>query len=587
MRSGSRARAGLVASAVLAILAGCSPFGGVLTKEGTAPDFLIQHVPGEGTVPYSVDLGTGPHSVFFAFTNPSSQVSAPALPAVSGGNGSRSVRPLTPVTALASTVAPTPDRVMRFNQDPFRQGPFQRVGSRQIPTATHPRRDPTLPEGPDQVGEESNSWFDVGADNTVYGVPSTCRYVSPQPVDTASGQRSLSIWVANDCWDGLKSRTVTQPMVDALASRFLTPGPSNDIYDWVCGMLGEEWGPHDGQDLIPPDQRITILLLDIQNDDSTQGGVIGYYWAKDNFRDSSVYDPDPTSPSYFPVHSHQRIMFYVDAVMYANAEGGSWSPEGHWPCQVFSALAHELQHMVNFYQKTVRHGLRRGCDPWINEMTSQCVEDLVADKLGTAGPRGVNPQDGSSGPGGNTSGRIPVFNADPMVSLSDWGAASSPASYAATYAFGAYLVRNYGGAALLRAMVQSPQTDSTQILDAVRSVTGRSETLSSLLSKWGIAVLLSDRTDAPVGYQYNVGGFFGSSVDGLSYRAGSMDFYKYQQAGSTGGEGPALYSGMGLVGERIPGPTSETLFEACKDSGGAVSWTIDVPKGMELTVLVR
>jgi hypothetical protein len=427
--------------------------------------------------------------------------------------------------------------------------------------------------------------YDTLPNGVPYPFDATCRGVSGV-VDIGGGKtRTLNIWVQDWCWTSTlghtKAHYVDQTMVNALQAAFLASGVFNDIYDWVTAMIGSEWGPHPYADLIQPNDEITILLCDIEDDNSDNGGVIGFFWAKDNFKDGSIYQPNPGLPNYFPYHSHERIMFYIDAVMLANP-----SPAGYWADQVVSTLAHEFQHMINFYQKIVVAGAGQGPDTWINEMCSQAVEDLVADKLGIMGPRGVDGNLGAAGPQNNSEGRIPLFNAFDSVSLSNWGGSGLLQSYSASYAFGAYLTRNFGGAGLIRAMVQSPRTGAEQIVDSVSAIAGRQESLGDLLQKWSLAVLLSDRSDAPAGYQYNTGDFIVSSVGSASYSLGSINFFNYQQ-GTTGKTGPRLYSGNGLVGNTRPLPASGLLYLAGLSLTGKHAWSIDLPEGVSLSVVVK
>ena len=79
-------------------------------------------------------------------------------------------------------------------------------------------------------------------------VPATVRRV------VTDGSTSVALWVADREWeDSCASRgdCVTQEMVNAVAQRFLRPGSSNDIYDWVTTIFGDPWGPHDIPILIP------------------------------------------------------------------------------------------------------------------------------------------------------------------------------------------------------------------------------------------------------------------------------------------------------------------------------------------------
>ncbi|EIF51545.1 hypothetical protein [Sulfurovum sp. AR] len=176
----------------------------------------------------------------------------------------------------------------------------------------------------------------------------TARYVSPIPISTDFGDKTLNIWVSNDSFDSgsgcTTDKCVTQDMVNALADTFLKSASDNDIYDWVTNIYGEEWG-NDAEAkysyLISDNDEITILLTDIDDDGlpaSGEGRVVGFFWAKDNF-DNSIFSG-----------SNERVMFYIDSVMFANGEL-TWSIDDTWPKEIVSTLAHEFQHMIHYYQK--------------------------------------------------------------------------------------------------------------------------------------------------------------------------------------------------------------------------------------------
>ncbi len=115
---------------------------------------------------------------------------------------------------------------------------------------------------------------------------------------------------------------------------------------------------------IPESDEITILLTDINNDNSSNGGVVGYFWAKDNYTQSTV------------AGSNERVIFYIDSVMYANNDSdGDGNADNYWENIIYSTLAHEFQHMINFYQRVAKRGL--ATETWYNEMLSAAIEDIV------------------------------------------------------------------------------------------------------------------------------------------------------------------------------------------------------------------
>jgi hypothetical protein len=405
-------------------------------------------------------------------------------------------------------------------------------------------------------------------------IPATCQKVVQDTGPGGTG-RTLFIWVANDCWyqGGTKTYLVTPTMVDEVGNAFLSTAAGNDdVYDWVTNIYGTEYGPHNFSSLIPPNNQITIMLYDIDGDNSTNGGVIGFFWSKDEFLASTI------------PYSNQRVMFYLDAVLLATPDTPpTWHRSDHWPSDCISALAHELQHMIHYYQKTLLLVGGSGTDTWIDEMASMVTEDLVADKLHLDGPRGII-DDPTAGSPNNSDGRLPYYNYCDTYSLSDWGNPDVKASYSIAYAFGAYLARNFGGAPLFRDIVLNGRTDSAAIDDALsRSASGPSEIFSSVFWKWGVSNLLSDRIAAPAGFAYNRDGFFSSAVGNTSYNLGSINLYNYTYHGQIG---PSLLtsSSAGAGSQQM---TSNLLFGAGNALTGLHSWQVQLPASVTFTVVLK
>ncbi|HEY9190403.1 MAG TPA: hypothetical protein VIM88_06010 [Sulfurovum sp.] len=381
----------------------------------------------------------------------------------------------------------------------------------------------------------------------------------------SDGVITLNIWVSDDSYDesgsGIqcqKVKCVTSVMVDELANMFLMKDPNNDIYDWVTNVYGEEWGSdaeNKYSNLISDNNQITILLTDIPNREAPvyntpNGGVIGFFWAKDNFIASST---DGTTGS------NERVMFYIDSVMFANGET-TWSIDDYWPKEVVSTLAHEFQHMIHFYQKTILR-INENTETWLNEMLSESTEDLVATKIRHIGPRGVDYLDGSAGDPGNTLGRYPLFNENNTLSLTAWNGVL--ADYSKVNAFGAYLLRNYGGAQVLHDIMHNAYIDENAVVYAVKkSPEGTGKTFSDLLSEWGIAVMLSDHIDLIDTPEYNTGDFTLSTYNNSTYELGSINFFNYDPlptiqttSGTVQPQGNYYYK----IGDNVTGDFNITL----------------------------
>ena len=354
-------------------------------------------------------------------------------------------------------------------------------------------------------------------------------------ISTDLGLKTLNIWVSNDSFDSgsgcSKARCVTQTMVDALADNFLLSGTDNDIYDWVTNIYGEEWEADTNGiiGLIPKNDEITILLTDIDEDNSANGGVVGFFWSKDNFLSTII-------PG-----SNERVMFYIDSVMFANSDDG-WDIDDAWPKELVSTLAHEFQHMINFYQKNIL--LDADTDTWINEMLSESTEDIIATKIGHS-----------------VEGRYPLFNENNTLSLTSWN--SQLEDYSKVNVFGAYLLRNYGGAKLLHDIMHTSYEDERAVVNAVnKSPEGLGKTFPDLLSEWGVAVMLSDHdnlVDTPV---YNIGTLFENVYGSTMYEMSSINLFSYDpppRTYSTSGTVQAQGNYYYHIGDNLTGDINITL----------------------------
>ena len=417
-----------------------------------------------------------------------------------------------------------------------------------------------ITERSEDIAGDSKTFY-LNADGT-QSTSATARKVISN-VTTDLGSKTLNIWVSNDSFDSgsgcSKSKCVTQTMVDQLADTFLKTDLDNDIYDWVTNIYEAEWGDDTNgyTGLITANNEITILLTDIDGDDSPTGGAIGFFWSKDNFTGTTISG------------SNERIMFYADAVMFANGEDG-WDIDDFWPKEMVSTLAHEFQHMINFYQKRIL--LDTDIDTWINEMLSETTEDLIATKIQHIGPRGIEYTDGSDGPMGNTGGRYPLFNANNTLSLT--APFGSLADYSKVNAFGAYLIRNYGGAKLLHDIMHNTYIDKQAVVDAVnKSIEGSGKTFDNLLSEWGTAVLLSNIESPENLPTYNTGWFTDTTYENSTYEMGSINFFNYDPlptihttAGTVQAQGNYYYKiGDNLTGDitinlELNGETEATLI---------------------------
>jgi hypothetical protein len=367
-------------------------------------------------------------------------------------------------------------------------------------------------------------------------------------IKTKYGNKSLSIWVSDDSFGENCSKIycIEEYMIDELAYSFLKEGDDNDIYDWVTNIFGEEWSQTDNGYLIDDNSEITILLTDISSDNRINGGVLGYFYAKDNYT-KEVFSG-----------SNERTMFYIDSVIFASHNSNQeWNIDDYRQKKILSTLAHEFEHMIQFYQKNILYH-NNGLKPWIDEMLAVTVEDIIATKLRSNGLRGVPYTRGDAGEEQNSDGRFPLFNKNINLTLPTWS--NKKEDYSKVGAFGSYLIRNYGGAELLHDILHNRYTDEKAIIDAVqKSPNGYEKDFSILMHDWGIAILLSSNTNLGVdsGYLYNLGDFLEIQYKNSTYSMGSINFFNYKnkpniinQAKSIKPKSNLFYKiGTGLTGD--------------------------------------
>jgi len=536
--------------------------------------------------------------VYFIFTNPSSVDNAPVAPSVDYSeitgavNASRELQSpglfKTAVSLISEGVIDAQLWRIPEGLSPESGGAFRASG------VTYSYETPTEAVGDPRVFNDAINDSDVSA---------VCR----KKVEAVDG-RTLFIYVADDCWEpdnpsGPKAYSVNQDMVDALSDRFLSTDTEKVIWDWMTDIFGEAWGPHSYTNRIGSgaEDYITILLYDIADDgnnvDYTSGGIVGYFSSGNNYLKSEYSD------------SNERLMFAMDAVMYADADtAGSWTKDDYWPRIIFSTLAHEFQHMIQYYQKQIVFGISSSealNDTWLNEMCSMAAEDLLADKIGVPGPRGVDPDVDDGSDDGKIddsvdcySSRLSTYNYWNDDSLTLWGGNGDDIlrSYASAYSFGAFIARNYGGAALLQDIVQSEWTDERAVTEAIaEQLDYGNPTFKDLLVEWAEAAISSytvvNQADVKT---YNRGIFVESSPSdpgGSGYKLGSINLYNYDAydgVNDPAGPGPVPYGNE--AGTFNPGsleatpPAANVIFLVGRNLCGDYSLDVEIPAGMVLTV---
>ena len=254
----------------------------------------------------------------------------------------------------------------------------------------------------------------------------------------------------------------------AIAQEFATK--FDEIYPYITKVFGSEsdqlvttsGSPIDMSKYSDTGTIINIVLYDIGVDYSQNqsGGVLGYFYAKDYYyTGGQTYSGSNAILNY----TNQGKYFYVDSAFAVSAFD-----------TVLSTLAHEFQHMVNFGQKNIEH--KTAPDTWYNEMLSMLCEDMMQQKLG------ISDED-------SPKARLQQFNAYYYASgINEWLDDNAVLSYSVAYAFGGWLCRQYGGAALVKAIMDNAYVDDESIVAAVNSINGTSYDWDDLFEQFLLCI---------------------------------------------------------------------------------------------------
>jgi len=208
------------------------------------------------------------------------------------------------------------------------------------------------------------------------------------------------------------------------------------IYPRLTQVFGSEWSPGIDNDL-----RITILITKIKI------GAGGYFNSIDEYPKTQI------------ISSNEREMIYLNSAYLSSL-------------LVKAFLAHEFQHLINFYQKEkLRNSME---DIWLNEARSEYAPSLCGYD---------NPYTGS-----NLERRVKDFLRYPTDSLTEWQ--NESADYGAINLFMRYLVSRYGEQILTRMM--KTELVGIDSINQALATAGFPERFEDVFSNWTIANFIND-----------------------------------------------------------------------------------------------
>jgi hypothetical protein len=320
------------------------------------------------------------------------------------------------------------------------------------------------------------------------------------------------IWVVGSVADGI---------ITELSAKF------DLIYPVETNLLGYEYGGGPGGNGgADGDPQIQILIYDIDGDGTsigTGGVTLGYFYPLDEYR------RDSDAP-----YSNEAEIFYLDSVKLAQS-----------PDTIYSTLIHEFNHMINFNVK-VLEGLELqswNSETWYTEMLSMLAEDVIGPLVG------ISPDNSSSkhvtkeritGTWGNSRNWLDDYV---NYGVMQWNRSDSLPYYSTNYAFGAYIVRNFGGVALFSHIAKSRVAGRASLDNALRIFNGQNVDSVYALSRFGEALVYSGekRPEGAFSFDYTVEDTVGEQLytffkfdvwDMQPYRAGPA-VLQYKNLAST------------------------------------------------------
>jgi hypothetical protein len=384
-----------------------------------------------------------------------------------------------------------------------------------------------------------------------------------------------NVWVVSDCYTSgtASGEKIDSAIAESLASKFdamylMIRNVFGDESEKIClyssGSVTEaDMSDYDDTGTSSAGRKVNIVVYDIGNDygSSSSSGIVGYFYAKDYYRNTG--SALASSSGYKVIdYSNCGKYFYVDAYFAVS-----------YTDMVYSTLSHEFQHMIDFGVKDMDKDLSPST--WYNEMLSMLSEDILQSSLG------INASDYDDSP----ENRLPMFNRCYKDCGLEYRSSSTYyeiLSYSSAFAFGAWIIRQFGGVPVIAAMSSNDYVDTDSVTAAVNSVNGTSYTMEDLLKMYAEACIFSDTTlgmptfnrsrtlSASDAYYYSAGSYgypvcavdiwnlddiFSSDFTG-EYK--NTTYYKY--------DGPELYGYNAAYSIRPYGMTLVKIGTASADS---------------------
>lgn len=246
------------------------------------------------------------------------------------------------------------------------------------------------------------------------------------------------IWTCEDETD--ESIYLSDSEINAFAEKFDT------IYKKETALCGPKYdGAESEFGNFVVNDKVSLIINDI-NENKANGFYYGYYSPGDMYINSGFAIEAIHLDSYAAKHDTNNL---------------------------FSTIGHEFNHKLNFDNKTVKYGLKM--DTWYTEMLSMLVEDFLYEDLQ------LTPLESSQT-------RLSLFYKGSFIyGFKNWTQIYHNIElqkYSNSYAFGAFLARNYGGADLIHEICTNEYVNEESVVKAVNKINGTKKSFDDLLKEF-------------------------------------------------------------------------------------------------------
>ncbi|WP_296321641.1 hypothetical protein [Treponema sp. UBA3813] len=319
---------------------------------------------------------------------------------------------------------------------------------------------------------------------------------------------TCNVWVLDDYYDETSAGTkVNTDFAKKIAEKFKSLYPlvrnvygneSDKIYYPVVRGNTIYFELFEMDYLSDTGTKVNIVIYDLYGD-ADQGKVLGFFAPRDYYpNDDDLHKLVDTSDN-LNSYSNEGKYFYIDSYFLNNKYDDT-----------ISTLAHEFQHMIHYSVKKMSKG--KDSDTNFNEMFSMLCEDMMQEFLGL---------EDKDSPKARLQSFVTSYTLTGIREYNSESPSTTTQSYANAYAFGAWLCRQYGGAALVKEMMENDYTNNECIVAAVNKLNNGNYTFDDLFAQFVKACFGKDST-----YTFNKDAASSLSYSGYNYPMKAINLWK-------------------------------------------------------------